>query len=138
MIIMTVSLQMEAFESHVVIHTVIPQNSSYQFTNYPFLEIRKFVTGFQTASQFLLIGNPSSRKQTVLPAVIHGCCCFPYLECALPSSIPNLSLQMRLKICRWSFDNTHDVDDFPYAFNDVTIVYALQLCITICWLMNET
>jgi len=51
----------------------------------------------------LLTGNPSSRKQTVLPAAIHDCC-FPHLECTLPSSIPNLYLQMRPIIYRWSFD----------------------------------
>jgi hypothetical protein len=49
------------------------------------------------------MSNPSSRKETVLPAAIHDCY-VPHLECELPSSIPNLSLQMRLVIYRWSFD----------------------------------
>ena len=87
----------------VLTHTVIPQNSSYQFTSYPSLEIRKFVTGFQIQSQLLLKGKPSSRKETVLPAPIHDCY-FPHLECELPSSIPNQSLQIRLVIYSWSFD----------------------------------
>jgi hypothetical protein len=73
MVIMSLSLQMGRLNLIVLTHTVIPQDSSYQFTSYPSLEIRKYVTGFQISRQLLLTGNPSSRKQTLLPAEIHGC-----------------------------------------------------------------